>query len=149
MATHGLTNDNRFYIYRGIVKRCTQPTDKDFHRYGGRGITLCDRWLLGEHGKPGILCFFEDIGARPSPAHTIERVDNNAGYNPDNCIWALPKEQGLNRHNNYFPSGVDPQLVCREAGVNYSTFRVRVAKGWSVDRALDPADGRKTARRKG
>lgn len=144
--THGLTNEPGFDNYRYMIRRCEDETNKDFHRYGGLGIRVCHRWVVGDGNKTGAECFFEDMGPRPSDRHSIDRIDNSIGYDPSNCRWALPEEQQRNRRDNYFSRDVDPRGACAAAGVNYSTFRARVARGISVQDALTSRDLRRRAR---
>lgn len=76
--------------WRGMKSRCSNPNIPEYKYYGGRGITYCDRWI--EFGP-----FLEDMGMKPSPGWSIERVDNSEGYYPENCIWASPITQSNNQ----------------------------------------------------
>jgi hypothetical protein len=82
--------------WKNMIARCYRTSVKEYPRYGGRGITVCDRWRFGEQGKHGFECFIEDMGPKPSPRHSIDRIENNGGYESSNCRWATPKEQNLN-----------------------------------------------------
>lgn len=83
-----------YHVWMSMKERCRNPNFKQFMDYGGRGITVCDRWL--EPNKQGFLNFVQDMGERP-PGYVIDRKDNNQGYSPENCHWVTKKESQKNR----------------------------------------------------
>jgi hypothetical protein len=117
-------------------KRCFDPSNKCFAHYGGRGIRVCKRWKTFEH-------FFVDMGPRPSPEHSLDRIDNDGHYSPDNCRWATRLEQANNKTATHWIShdGRTQSLAswARETGIGFSTIRYRLNSGWPVSRALETA----------
>lgn len=91
MRTHGQSNTPEYNTWMAMKNRCLYPTSQSYVRYGGRGITVCKRWLQS------FPAFLSDMGRKPSPKHSIDRIDNDLGYMPSNCRWATPSQQSLNR----------------------------------------------------
>jgi hypothetical protein len=113
--------------------RCLNAGNKDFHHYGARGITICERWSTFEN-------FLADMGPKPSNQHSIERVENHIGYGPENCVWATAKRQSNNTRKTIrvFINGSSMSLTeaCRLLSVPYQTAWRRVKQGWMVEQAL-------------
>ncbi len=82
-----------FRIWTGIKNRCFNKNEPAYPRYGGRGITICERWLVFQN-------FFDDMGKRPSKNHSVERRENDGIYEPSNCYWGTRDEQARNKRNN-------------------------------------------------
>lgn len=121
--THGMAKTSIYMIWRGIIARCKNPKTTYYHRYGGRGITICDRWATSFEN------FYADMGERPSSKHSIDRIDNNGNYEPDNCKWSTPKEQQQNSSTsrNYTVDGITLSMAgwSRALGVPKSSFRLK------------------------
>jgi hypothetical protein len=124
-----------YRVWAAMIQRCTNPKDKNYARYGGRGITVCDEWR-------DFARFIADMGIRPSLVHSIERKDNDKGYGPDNCRWATRQEQASNRATTIWVT-VDGRQVtlteaCKLIGIPYDRVRGRLRLGWTMDDALTP-----------
>ena len=114
--------------------RCTSPSNSSYARYGGRGILVCSRW------ENSFEAFLDDMGFRPSSEHSVERVDNDKGYDPANCHWATPVEQANNRRTSSFLTfeGKTQTIAQWALELNMSphTLRRRLEEGWSAAAAL-------------
>jgi hypothetical protein len=115
-------NTPMYRRWYNIKSRCTNPNNEKWALYGGRGITLCERWNIYEH-------FVQDMGDQPSPQHTVDRIDVNGPYSPENCRWATPVEQSNNRRNNVRLGGKTLAEHARELGVTPEAIRYRIAVG--------------------
>jgi hypothetical protein len=137
--THGEASQKpaEYRVWRGMRRRCYSEQDPNFKNYGGRGLTVCARWL----GPEGYAHFLADMGRRPGPSYSIERVKNNHGYSPLNCKWALSKEQGRNKRVNVcIRVGRQVKTIAEWAalvGLKYHTLWARLRRaGWSGERAV-------------
>ena len=143
-TTHGKRYAPIYNIWCKIIRRCTKPLDKGYPYYGGRGITVCERWRRFED-------FYADMGDRP-PLLSIDRVDNNGGYwcgkcdecatlnHLLNCRWATKSEQMVNRRTTRFLTyngrTVNIAQWAREVGISRGTITGRLNAGWTVEDAL-------------
>jgi hypothetical protein len=120
-----------------MINRCHNPTNASYHDYGGRGIAVCDRW------RNDFLTFLADMGPRPSPSHSVERRDNDKGYEPGNCHWATMVEQNNNKRNNriveYRGSRTTLAEAMRSAGtlVHLTSVEQRIDAGWAIEDAVE------------
>lgn len=131
--THGGTRTPEYRVWGAMRERCENPRSKNYKNYGAIGRTVCERWH-------SFANFIADMGRRPTPLHTLERIDNSLGYSPDNCKWATRKEQMRNvRYNRLLTH--DGRTMCVTAwgeaiGVNPQRIWKRINRGWSAERAL-------------
>lgn len=122
-------------VWAGMRDRCRNPHSTNWHKYGGRGITVCERW-------DDFRNFLADMGPRPD-GMTLDRINNDGNYEPGNCRWATPEVQAFNtRRNRFFTyNGVTRSLTqwADAYGIKFGTLWQRIEKGWPIDIALTRA----------
>jgi len=130
---HGMAHTAIFKLHHSMMDRCYLKTSHAYKNYGGRGITVCERWHNFEN-------FYTDMGAKPK-GMTLERINNHGAYSPDNVRWASYKDQANNRRSNvvleFAGKRQTMQQWCDELGFKIGTVWARLNRGWSVDRALN------------
>ncbi len=137
-----ITQWPEYWPYTGMIKRCKNPNDGSYDKYGGRGISVCDRWENGTEHLSGLECFVVDMGEYPGGDYSLDRIDNDGNYTPENCRWATPLQQSRNNRNcRLITHDGKTQSVtewAEETGVSRSTIYKRLDAGCSVEEALSP-----------
>jgi hypothetical protein len=131
---HGRTHTPEFATWSRMKRRCSNPRDIRFQHYGGRGIKVCERW------RDSFENFHVDMGPRPSPEHSIDRINNDGDYEPDNCRWATRTEQARNTSNQKLYELHSESMAlfdwCQRYGRTVRLVQNRLYKGWSLEEAL-------------
>lgn len=128
---HGDCNSRLYEIWKGINKRCNYKQYKQYNDYGGRGIRVCDEWKEYTAFREWALLngYRDDL--------TIERIDNNSGYNPDNCRWIAKAEQSRNRRNVIIYNGLCVAEWARIKGISKNIIYQRIKKGLTISEAIN------------
>ncbi len=136
--THAMTNTPTYRSWKSMRRRCFNENDPSFKNYGGRGVTVCERWS-------SFKAFLSDMGERPVGT-SLDRIDVNGDYQPGNCRWATPTEQSNNSRRNVFVEIGGERLTlaeaARKAGVHRATFKARIYRGASPEEAAKPIHNR-------
>lgn len=132
----GMWKSPEYRAWIAMIRRCGDPKNASFLNYGGRGITVCDRWL----GESGFDNFLTDMGLRPKPKLSLERKDVDAGYSPSNCVWADQKTQARNKRTSrkVFCRGKTQCVGAWAEESNVSAGRIiqRLNRGWDAEKAI-------------
>lgn len=140
LTTHGLSPRGKqspeYTTWMNMRRRCSYPKHSDYHRYGGRGITVCERW------QHSFKNFLDDMGRKPTRKHSIERKNSNGNYEPDNCVWATSFEQTRNYARNVMLTLGGKTMCATEwalhLGMSRQTIYLRKRRGLSDKQALTP-----------
>lgn len=111
---HGMSRDGMWRTWYGMIDRCANPKSTSYKNYGGRGITVCSSWL------ESFVSFYSDMGDKPTPKHSIDRIDNDGDYTPDNCKWSTRPEQQRNQRKRKSKLGVTG--VLKQLNETYSAY---------------------------
>jgi|SRR5580692_9707464 hypothetical protein len=131
---HGLTGSSTYVCWGAMIQRCYNASGTGYHKYGGRGIKVCERW------RNSFSAFYEDMGERPSRQHSLDRIDNNSDYEPGNCKWSTAKEQARNRRSSMILEAFGRKQTLaawgEEFGVTGRLIGERLLRGWSAEKAI-------------
>lgn len=134
-AHHGMSDSPEYKAWDSIIQRCCNPKSREYIRYGARGITVCDRW------RESFLAFFSDMGYRPVGKSSIDRINVNLGYVPENCRWATSIEQARNRRDNVWLTYNGETMIlvdwATRLGMDSRTLGKRLRLGWSIADAIE------------
>lgn len=136
VTSHCQSKTPLYKTWVGMKDRCYREGHKYFAHYGGKGITVCDEWL---HDYMAFKAWAEDHGYKKGL--TIDRIDNNKGYSPENCKWSTQKEQlnnrSINRILEYKGEKYTMAQLADKSGIKHSTFRERLNRGWTIEKAVE------------
>jgi hypothetical protein len=129
VTKHGLSKSNEYKILRYMKDRCYNKNNSRYGDYGGRGIKVCERWLHS------VENFVADMGKRPSKKHSIDRIDNNGNYDPDNCKWSTVSEQNCNqriRKDAVLFDGKNASSWAKELGISWRAAYQRIKRNGHI-----------------
>lgn len=128
---HGLSDTPEYQAWADMIVRCTNPKNRRFKDYGGRGITVCDKW------RRSFLSFLDDVGKRPEARMSLDRENNSGNYEPGNVRWAMPLIQAANRRTNHLlmVGGITMTVSewARIKGIHRSTIFYRLSENWPAE----------------
>lgn len=140
-ALDGKDRTSEYNAWGAMIQRCCNPSNRRYKRYGGRGITICDRW------KDSYENFYSDMGAKPSPDMSLDRINNNGNYEPSNCRWATITQQNrnLSRNRHIEHNGVTMVLAewSRKLNVSQGVINTWMKKGKDMEWIINYIQTRK------
>lgn len=137
-ATHGMTSHSAYGVWHSMVQRCTEPTHPAWKNYGGRGITVCERW------RHDFGAFWADMGPSYQKGLDLDRKDNEKGYSPENCRWVTRTINCRNRRNTRHVTFWGREMTVKElsekSGIKYTTLLYRLDHGCPLEKLIDEPD---------
>jgi len=134
LTTHGMKNTPEYYCWKDMKARCGTPSHPQFGNYGARGIKVCDRW------EASFETFLNDMGMKPFPEASLDRIDNEGDYCPENCRWATREQQHNNKRTNRYVAHNGETLTvaqwAKRLGIPSNTIHSRLDRGWPVEHAM-------------
>lgn len=134
LRTHGMSKHPAFAVWRSMLDRCRLPSHRAWENYGGRGITVCERW------QESFENFWQDMGHSYSTGLDLDRRDNDSGYTPENCRWVPRRTNTMNKRNTV--RTVDVPALSAATGIGRTTLYNRIKSGWPLDKLTLPPDVR-------
>ncbi len=140
-TTHGKSHSPVWLTWVNMRARCFKPGNRNYHNYGGRDITICDKWMTFEG-------FYEDMGDKPFPKAQLDRIDVDGDYHKDNCRWVSNKQNANNKRNNryiiYLGLTATLSQWCDAIGISGSMVRSRYYQGWGIEDMFTKASRKDT-----
>jgi hypothetical protein len=134
LVTHGLSKRPEYSVWHAMKRRCYEPGYKAFHHYGGRGITVCDRW------RDDFAAFFSDVGPRPTERHELDRINNDGHYEPGNVRWATKTQNNSNQRDNHLLTLHGETKTISEwrrfTGLSFTAIYGRLKRGLPIEQVL-------------
>lgn len=138
--SHGDRSRSEYNVWASMKQRCSNPNYREYHLYGGRGISYDPSWERYEG-------FIKDMGYKPDPLFQIDRIDNDGPYSKENCRWVSAKENCRNRRNTRITKylGREQSVIgwCEELALPYKAIRARILRGWPPEKAFTFEKGRR------
>jgi hypothetical protein len=130
--THGLRKLAEYDVWNAMKQRCHNSKSSGFSKYGARGIAVCEEW------RASFESFYRDMGPRPTPQHSIDRIDNQKGYAPENCCWATITQQANNKRATILINGKTLTAIATETGLARKMLETRYYRGLSPEEIMAP-----------